>query len=389
MFVNTLVCRLNSLLFIVLCTLPAFVQAGEIRLAPGEQQVMSFPERLTKVAISNPEVASVNVSGRQEILITANGEGSAVLNVWLGSGTEPERTPVVVAYTLGDRVPHGTQVQTDIRILEVSRSELNSLGVYYANLFNGGRSAIGLAPPGSGFRGFPGAQGGAMAPLRNEGFNLFSFGRNSLGIVAALESGGFAYTLAEPSLTSLSGQQASFLSGGEFPVPVSSDVNGTRVEYKKFGVALTLTPTVINSEQIILAVAPEVSELDFSSGIESGGVSVPGLRVRRAETTVSLGPGETFIISGLVSRSTINNSDRVPGLGRIPVLGALFRSDRIAREDKELIMVVTPYIVSPLKQEARDMALPGRDYHESSTGWLDMATQSGRGSRPIRHGLSW
>ncbi len=112
---------------------------------------------------------------------------------------------------------------------------------------------------------------------------------------------------------------------------------------------LSLTPTVISKEQIILKVAPEVSELDFSAGVETGGVAVPGLRVRRAETTVSLAPGETFIISGLVSRSTVNSSDRIPGLGNIPVLGAFFRSSRIARDDKELVMVVTPHLVTPRK----------------------------------------
>lgn len=104
---------------------------------------------------------------------------------------------------------------------------------------------------------------------------------------------------------------------------------------------MSLTPTVIDAGQIILKVAPEVSELDFSAGVETGGVAVPGLRVRRAETTVSLAPGETFIISGLVSRNTINNSDRLPGIGNIPLLGAFFRSSRIEKSDKELVMVVT------------------------------------------------
>lgn len=357
-------------------------------LAPGDQEVLTFPEPITKVATSNPEVAKLTVSGDREVLLTAIQEGSAELTIWTRNRQAPMRSSVAVASTLGGSLPFGTQVQTDIRVLEVSRSELNSLGVYYANLFDDGSSAVGIAPPGTSYRGFSGP-GTAQAPINTEGFNLFGIGGNSLTIINALEGGGFAYTLAEPSLTSLSGQSASFLSGGEFPVPTRSSNDGVQVEYKEFGIGLSLTPTVISGEQIILKVAPEVSELDYSAGVETGGVAVPGLRVRRAETTVSLAPGETFIISGLVSRNTVNSSDRIPGLGNIPVLGAFFRSSRISRDDKELVMVVTPHLVTPRKAGRPPVTLPGGAYHESSTGWLDMATEPRRGSQPIRHGVSW
>ena len=359
-----------------------------MRMAPGDQKVLNFSAPITKVATSNPEVAKLTVSGSQEVLVTAFKEGSSEITIWQRGESRPMRSSVAVATTLGGNLPYGTQVQTDIRVLEVSRSELNSLGIYYANLFDDGNSAVGIAPPGTGYRGFSGP-GAAQNPLSSDGFNLFGFGSNSLTIINALEGGGFAYTLAEPSLTSLSGQSASFLSGGEFPVPTRSDTNGIQIEFKEFGVGLSLTPTVISDQQIILKVAPEVSELDFSAGVETGGVAVPGLRVRRAETTVSLAPGETFIISGLVSRSTINNSDRIPGLGNIPVLGAFFRSSRISRDDKELVMVVTPHLVTPRKAGDPPVTLPGGAYRESSTQWLDMATEPRGGSQPIRHGVSW
>jgi pilus assembly protein CpaC len=104
---------------------------------------------------------------------------------------------------------------------------------------------------------------------------------------------------------------------------------------------------------------------------------------------VSLAPGETFIISGLVSRNTINSSDRLPGIGNIPLLGAFFRSSRIQKDDKELVMVVTPHLVTPQEATSPPVTLPGAGYHSSSMGWLDMATESRRGSQPIRHGLSW
>ncbi len=359
--------------------------SGSMRVAPGDQKVLSFPAAVAKVATSDPAVAALTVTGSQELLLTAKEEGSAVLSIWLRGESKPLRSTVVVATTLGSSLPFGTQVQTDIRVLEVSRSELNQMGISYSNVWDGGASGAGIAVPGTGFQ----APGAAPVPLNSEGFNLFKFGSNSVVAINALEAGGFAYTLAEPSLTSLSGQSASFLSGGEFPVPTRSTTDGVQIEFKEFGIGLSLTPTVIDESQIILKVAPEVSELDFSAGVETGGVAVPGLRVRRAETTVSLAPGETFIISGLVSRNTINNSDRLPGIGNIPLLGAFFRSSRIEKNDKELVMVVTPHLVTPQNSTEPPVTLPGAGYHNSSMGWLDMATESRRGSQPIRHGLSW
>ncbi|MDX1802979.1 MAG: pilus assembly protein N-terminal domain-containing protein [Alcanivorax sp.] len=346
-----------------------------LRMAPGNQKVLSFPAKVTKVATSDPDVAAVSVSASTELLLTAKNEGAAVLSVWLTGMKQPLRSTVVIAATAGNALPFGTQVQTDIRILEVSRTELNSFGFEYSNIFDGGKTQVGISSP-----------GGASSA---EGFNLFRLGKNSTTIINALESGGFAYTLAEPSLTALSGQTASFLSGGEFPVPTRSTNNGVQVEFKNFGIGLALTPTVVDARQIILKVAPEVSELDYSSGVQTGGVAVPGLRVRRSETTVSLAPGETFIISGLVSRNTVNKSDRLPGLGNLPVLGMFFRSGRIKREDKELVMVVTPHLVSPKASTMPPGTLPGAGYHESSMGWMDMMTETRRGDQPLRHGLSW
>lgn len=353
-----------------------------VSLGEGEQKVLSFSSSLTKVAISDPDVAGVSVADDRELLLTAKTSGTAVLSVWLDGRAGPLRAPVVVASTLGKTLPFGTQVQTDIRIVEVNRNELNELGMYYSKLFDGGRLGASFAAPSSTVPNF----GNGIA---TNGFNFFRFGSSSLSILSALESGGFAYTLAEPSLVTLSGQSATFLSGGEFPIPVRSDDNGVQVEFKQFGVSLSLTPTVVNENQIILRVAPEVSDLDESAGVTSDGITIPGLRVRRTETTVAMASGETFIISGLVSRSTFNNSDRIPGLGNLPILGALFRSDRVSREDRELIMVVTPHLVSPGKQGNGQLETIARDYHHSSMGWLDMATDATPGERPIKHGLSW
>jgi len=123
-----------------------------MRVAPGDQKVLNFPEAVAKVATSDPTVAALTVTGSEELLLTAKAEGSAVISVWLRGKAKPLRSTVVVATTLGSSLPFGTQVQTDIRVLEVSRSELNQLGMSYSNVFNDGQSAVGIAPPGTGFQ---------------------------------------------------------------------------------------------------------------------------------------------------------------------------------------------------------------------------------------------
>lgn len=365
-------------------------EAGQdtLDLAPGQQHVLAFPKPLEKVAVSDPDVASVQVSGDQEVLITAEAAGEATVRVWLEGQSHSRRTDLIVTSLGGRSMPVPMQVQTDIRMVEVSREKLNSLGFYYAKVFNGGNSGIGISSSGADFVS-PGGVPDSLSGISSSGFNLFAFGSSSLSIINALESSGFAYTLAEPSLVSLSGQSASFLSGGEFPVPVSGSDGETEIEYKSFGVSLSLTPTVISEKQIILKVAPEVSDLDYSSGVVSGGVSVPGISVRRTETMVSMAPGESFIISGLVSRSTYRASERLPGLGSLPVLGALFRSEYVSDEEQELIMVVTPRLVAAVPELPEDVRNFGRKYEYGSTEWGDMVISTGAGTEPVESGLSW
>lgn len=368
---------------------PPSVAEDQYTLATGEQEVLSFAQPFTKISVSDPRVASVTASGENELIVTAESAGTTTVRVWLEGADSPRVSRFNISEWNRVRSDVPMQVQTDIRIVEVNRSELNTLGFYYSRLFNGGTNGITIAAPGAASTAAASSAPATPGSLNAEGFNLFSFGASSLSIIDALESGGFAYTLAEPSLVSLSGQTATFLSGGEFPIPISASDDGIQIEYKKFGVSLALTPTVIDRNQIILKVAPEVSELDYSSGVTTGGVSVPGLKIRRTETMVSMAPGQSFIISGLVSRSTANSSDRVPGLGNIPILGAFFRSDRVSSEDKELIMVVTPRFVEALNRLPAEVRNFGRQYEESSTEWVDMAINPGKAGQPIENGLSW
>jgi pilus assembly protein CpaC len=166
--------------------------------------------------------------------------------------------------------------------------------------------------------------------------------------------------LAEPNLTAQSGEAASFLAGGEFPIPVAGSLTGQiTIEFKQFGVSLAFVPTVLASDRLNLRVRPEVSELSEQGavtiplGIGGATITIPALSVRRAETTVELGSGQSFAIAGLLQRSTQQNAQGIAGLGEVPVLGALFRSDRFQRNETELVIIVTPYLVRPVSDPTR------------------------------------
>lgn len=193
--------------------------------------------------------------------------------------------------------------------------------------------------------------------------------------------------LAEPTLVALSGQSASFLAGGELPVPEAAGLGSVTVAFKPFGIGLTVTPTVLSRERIALKVAPEASELDYSNGIplvtSADNVTViPALRTRRADTTIELGDGESFVISGLVSRQTKALVNKVPMLGDLPIIGAFFRSVDYKQEDTELVIVVTPRLVRPIARGV-SLPLPGAKQEASDTafnawGYYLMGPMSGQ-----------
>lgn len=188
--------------------------------------------------------------------------------------------------------------------------------------------------------------------------------------IQALRDNGLLQVLAEPNLVTVSGQEANFLAGGEFPIPVQQRDSVT-VEFREFGVRLRFTPTVVRDDLIRLRVAPEVSEPDFSAAVRIGGFAVPGLIQRRVETVVELGPGQTFAIGGLLSEKTRASSSKVPALGDLPVLGALFRSVEYQASESELVVLVTPELVAPLNP-GQVAYLPGTD-HLRPNDWELMA----------------
>ncbi|MCC1492255.1 type II and III secretion system protein family protein [Cognatishimia sp. F0-27] len=199
----------------------------------------------------------------------------------------------------------------------------------------------------------PGAGGTA------EGAALLGFNAGGLEIgilLEALESKGVVRTLAEPNLTALSGQEATFLAGGEFPIPVAQDEGTISIEFKPFGVELNFIPRVVDGELINLELATAVSSLDFTQTFQFESISVPAFSKREAKTTVELRDGESFAIAGLLQDDFRDLNGQVPWLGDVPVLGALFRSAEYERSQSELVIIITPHLVTPTRGEA--LALP-------------------------------
>jgi pilus assembly protein CpaC len=212
-------------------------------------------------------------------------------------------------------------------------------------------------------------QGGTVYDLKSLGLGS---GKTSLGLAGRLlgldlasaidlaENDGLATTLAQPTLTALSGETASFLAGGEIPVPLAGSLGQVSVEYKQYGVSLAFTPTVLSDGRISMRVRPEVSQLTSAGAVQLNGFLVPALSTRRVETTVELGSGQSFMIGGLMQNTQNNSIDRAPGLGNLPILGTLFRSNSFRKNETELVIVVTPYLVKPVS--ANEIKLPTDGY---------------------------
>ncbi|MGI0130494.1 MAG: type II and III secretion system protein family protein, partial [Thermoplasmata archaeon] len=216
-----------------------------------------------------------------------------------------------------------------------------------------------------------GGAGGAGSPFATVITQIVNSKFGSLdAVLSALEEQHVIRDLAEPNLVALSGETASFLAGGSFPIPVVSSGAGAlptvTIQYEEFGVKLNFTPTVLSRGVISLKLAPEVSSIDETHAVTIGGVSVPGLLIRRAQTTVELRDGESFAIAGLLQATSARALDQLPWLGTVPILGALFRSSQFQQNETELVVLVTPYIIKPVPPGKQlktplDTSLAGND----------------------------
>ncbi len=271
------------------------------------------------------------------------------------------------------------QVNLRVRIAEVNRSVMRNIGVNWSALGNIG--TIGKFPV------FPAlmlnANSDLTLPIPNVR-NPLNLGGNFNGVIDALAQDNLAHVLAEPNLTAMSGETASFLVGGEFPIPVAQQNNQVTIEFKQYGVSLAFIPTVESGERINMKVRPEVSALSTQGAVQIGAgnstIQIPALTVRRAETTVELANGESFAIAGLLQDNTALTGNALPGIGEVPVLGALFRSDGFQHNVTELVIVVTPYLVRGMSDPAQ-VKLPTDDWKPpNDLERLLLLRQSARGN---------
>lgn len=295
-----------------------------------------------KELFPNEEVEARTVN--EDIILTGKASNPGVANQIVDVASRfvanKDQTVVNMMSVKGEQ-----QVMLKVRIVEANRAALRELGVETDY-----RAGVGGALPDSAFS----ANTIAGTGLTSDPYSLFSaivtdtnFGPLEVNL-RALERDGLVNTLAEPNLTAISGETAGFLAGGEFPVPTGTDSDGNIIiEFKQFGVSLNFKPIVLNPDRISLQLSTEVSALADQDGITLNSIEIPGLSVRRAQTTVELGSGNTLMIAGLLESKTIKALNGLPGITDVPILGELFKSRSFEQNESELVVMVTPYLVQP------------------------------------------
>lgn len=275
------------------------------------------------------------------------------------------------------KVELSSQINIQVRVVEVSRTLSHELGFDWAATLNSGSGAFGVVT---------GAAGGAFAPvsgtvnaslfdsLTGRNFSQLIPGRTTArlgvggmvtrgrftmgGLISALSSEGFATVLAEPNLTAMSGESAAFAAGGEVPIVIITN-NNVQIDFKSYGVILRMTPTLLSANRISLHIAPEVSELTEDGAVTLEGISIPALKVRRADTTVELASGQSFALAGMLRSTQAQTMSGVPGLSSIPLIGRLFEHEVSAKDETELVILVSANVVDPVS--AGELQVPGQD----------------------------
>ncbi len=383
----------------------------EITLEQGQNRLLILGDSVARVSVADPKVADIKVFSQTQVLLTAHGPGITDLTMW-NKQEQPmvialkvrrnldglrrqlkeffpgenlkvsaEGDLVVLSGEVSDvRVPeramevaklHGEklvnlltvtgdqQVQLEVKFAEVSRTGLRAMGFNFLHIDQAGNRVAGFSPPPSTLLNtplqIPGTSVNGPPPIlpssQSGAFQVFfsSFPRFPFSVaVSLLESNGLAKILAEPTLVALSGQDAKFVAGGEFPLPMATGLGNVSVSWKQYGVILKFLPTVLGKDTIQLRLNAEVSEVDPSRQVVISGYTIPGLSTRQSETTVRLGDGQSFAVAGLLSNTMRTNATKIPLLGDLPVLGALFRSVDYRRSESELLVVVTARLTRPL-----------------------------------------
>jgi pilus assembly protein CpaC len=381
-------------------------EAIPVNVLVGQSKVISFDSAIERFSVSNPEIAEAVLVTSNQVVVNGKAFGQINFIAWeKGTGRfvvfdvyvrtnlslidsqiralfpkddirlSQANGSVVISGTVSDpRIAAQTdavvqaagfktvnllespvkdlkQVQLLVRVAEVNRSRIRELGSSYA--YQGSPGTGGFATgggPGNVSEVSNGILKGTFSSL-----NLLVLGGNMATMIRALQTQGALRALAEPNLIAMDGQQASFLAGGEYPVPIVQSSGGERstvsIVFKEYGVRLNFKPTIIDEDHIRLELEPEVSTLDFANGVKFDGFLIPGLRTRRAHTGVELRDGQSFALAGLLDNSETKSLSKVPGLGDIPILGNLFKSTQFQKNETELMFIVTAQMVKPVNRD--------------------------------------
>jgi pilus assembly protein CpaC len=382
-------------------------EAIPINVLVGQSRVINFDRPIGRFSISNPEIAEAVMVRPDQVLVNGKAFGQVNFIAWekadskfivfdvfvranlslidsqmralfprddirlsqangsvVLSGTVTDPSTVTQADSvvqaagfktvnmLASPVKDATQIQLQIRVAEVSRNKLRELGSSF--VYQGSPGAGGFISGGG-----PGAlsevTNGIMKGTFASATNVFLMGGNAAQMIRAMQTNGALRALAEPNLIAMDGQVASFLAGGEFPIPIIQGGGGSgtavTIQFKEYGVRLNFKPTIIDEDHIRLELEPEVSTIDFANGVRFQGFVIPALRTRRARTGIELRDGQSFALAGLLDNSESRSLSKVPVLGDIPILGNLFKSTQFQKQETELVFIVTADLVKPVNRD--------------------------------------
>ena len=375
-----------------------------VNVLVGQSRVINFDRPVGRFSVSNPEIAEAILVTPDQVLVNGKAFGQVNFIAWEQSGREflvfdvyvranlslidsqiralfpkddirlsQANGSVVISGSVGSDgvskqvqsvveaagfksvnmlstpTKSATQVLLQVRVAEVSKNRMKDLGTSFA--YQGSPGAGGYVNSGSGPSGVANVTNGILGGNLTPALNLLVMGGNTLATLRMLQTQGAVRGLAEPNIIAMDGQEASFLAGGEFPIPVvqtDGARTGVSVVFKEYGVRLTFKPTVIDEDHIRLELNPEVSTIDYSTGVKFDGFLIPGLSTRRAKTGVELRDGQSFALAGLLDNRETKSISEVPFLSQIPVIGNLFKSKSFQKNESELMFIVTAQIVKPV-----------------------------------------
>src|SRR6266536_2623550 len=376
-----------------------------VNVLVGQSRVINFDRPVGRFSVSNPEIAEAVLVTPDQVLVNGKAFGQVNFIAWEQSGGEylvfdvyvranlslidsqmralfpkddirlsQANGSVVMSGSVSDTktasqaqsvveaagfkavnmlaspVKNMSQVQLQVRVAEVSRNRVKDAGASYAYQASPGVGGFASGGgPGNLSKATNGLLEGTFSSL-----NLLVLGANMTTMIRALQTQGALRALAEPNLIAMDGQEASFLAGGEYPVPVvqgGSDKTTVSITFKEYGVRLKFKPNIIDEDHIRLELEPEVSTIDFANGVKFDGFLIPALKTRRAKTGVELRDGQSFALAGLLDNSEIKSLSKVPGLGDIPILGNLFKSTQFQKNESELMFIVTAQVVKPVNRD--------------------------------------